>query len=420
MPLLSETRHRFLEAVARRRLDEEPVIVLNGPRTAGKSTLLRVLAEATGGHLVDLDDLATRNAVATDPGLFVSGPSPVLIDEFQHVPDVLDAIKAELNRDLRPGRFVLTGSTRYLALPRAAQALTGRVHVMTLWPLSQGEIAGRRETFLQHLLSDPAALVREPPAEIRRDDYDARVLAGGFPLALRRASGSHRSRWFDDYVTLAVERDVLDLRRVRQREVLPKLLRQLAAQTGQILNVTRAARELQLDPSVAEDYTKLLEAVFLVHRLSAWGRTLRSRVVAMPKLHLLDSGVGGHLAGLSQQRLMSRDPAALSEYGHLVESFAVNEVLKQASWSDELVRFGHFRTHDGDEVDLVVERGDGRVSAMEVKAASRVRSADASGMRILERKLGARFVGGVVLYMGAHAYTLQGRIHVLPLSRLWS
>lgn len=207
---------------------------------------------------------------------------------------------------------------------------------------------------------------------------------------------------------------------MRQREVLPRLLRRLAAQTAQVLTVSHVARHLGIDPTVAEDYTRLLEAVFLVHRLPAWGRTLRSRVAAQPKLHVFDTGVGAHRSGLTADRLASRDPAALSEYGHLVESFVVNEVLKQIGWSDRLVRFGHFRTHDGDEVDVVLERDDGRVSAVEVKASSRLRDDDLKSLRILDRKLGRRFAGGAVLYLGPHAYRIDDRIHVVPLNRLWS
>lgn len=371
--------------------------------------------------MLDLDDLAVRDAVASDPAYFVAGPSPVLIDEFQHVPELLDAIKAELNRDLRPGRFVLTGSTRYFTLPRAAQSLTGRVHVMDLWPLSQGEIEQRKESFLARLITEPARILTRKRPSLDRRDVSLRILTGGFPLALRRSSDASRGRWFADYVRLIIERDVLDLRRVRQREVLPLLLRRLASQTGQVLNMSKAAREVRggLDSGVAEDYAKLLEAVFLLHRLPAWGRTLRARVGALPKLHLTDTGLASHLLGITRKGLESRDPSVLTEFGHLVETFAVNEVLKQAAWSDEEIRFGHFRTHDGDEVDLIAERTDGRVAAVEVKASGRIRSDDFRGLRILREATADRFLGGVVLYLGERSYRAEDRIQVVPMERLW-
>jgi predicted AAA+ superfamily ATPase len=415
------TCRRFLEDPILERLREEPVIILNGARTAGKSTVLRSLAARLDVRLLDLDEPATRSAVAADPALFASGPSPVLVDEFQHVLELLDAVKAELNRDLRPGRFVLAGSTRYSTLPAAAQALTGRAHLMTLWPFSQGELAGKPETFIDRLLDDPAQIVREKESTTPRSEYVRRTLVGGFPLAASRESERGRARWFADYATLVLERDLLDIRRVRQREVLPRLLRLLVAQTAQVLNVTKAANQIGtgIAVSVAEDYARLLEAVFLVHRLPAWGATLKSRVAAHPKIHVVDSGLGGYLLNLTAAHVESRDPAVLTVFGHLVESFAVNEVLKQAGRQDVGVRPGHFRTHDGEEVDLVLECDDGRVVGVEVKASGQVHDRDLCGLRLLSRRLGNRFIGGVALYLGAHAYTAGDRIHVLPLDHLW-
>ena len=266
-------------------MQDESVVVLQGPRAVGKSTLLRALAAVGGREVIDLDDLATRDAVAADPALFVRGDAPVLIDEFQHVPELLDAIKAELNRDGSPGRFVLTGSTRYATLPVAAQALTGRAHRVDVLPLSQGEIAGVREDFVEILLRDPHALVERARSETAREEYVGRVVTGGFPTALARARAADRARWFDDYLELVIERDVLELSRVHQRRQLPLLLRQLASQTAQVLNIAKAARAIGMEKSTAESYTKLLETVFLVHQLPAWGTTLGPRVGAAPKVH---------------------------------------------------------------------------------------------------------------------------------------
>src|SRR5690606_27344045 len=184
-----------------------------------------------------------------------------LIDEFQHVPDILSAIKAELNRDLRPGRYILTGSTRYATLPAAAQSLTGRAHVLHVFPLSQGEICGQRETFLDVLLDDPRQLVTPEPSATSRAEYIERILGGGFPLPLSRATPAERGRWFRDYVNLIVTRDVLEIAKIRQRSALPRLLRRLAAQTGQVLKITEAARQSGLEQSTADRYVSLLEAV---------------------------------------------------------------------------------------------------------------------------------------------------------------
>ncbi|MHB1538435.1 MAG: ATP-binding protein [Solirubrobacteraceae bacterium] len=417
---LTATVERRLFAIAGERLGEEPVLALQGPRTVGKSTLLRGLARSHGAGVLDLDDPAVRDAVLADPGAFTSGTAPIFIDEYQHAPVLLDSIKAELNRDLRPGRFVIAGSTRYDALPLAAQSLTGRVHLLTLWPLAQSEIAGAGGNLLDALLSDPQGVRRGETSSTSRQEYIERALAGGMPIPLSRASLASRSRWFDDYVKLVIERDVRELSTLRRREQLPHLLRRLAAQTARILNVTTAAGEAGIDRATATDYLKLLEAVFLVLRVPAWGRTLRARVAGAPKLHVVDSGVAAHLLRLSAEQLARRDPASLSQFGHLLETFVVGELLRQASWTGQATVCGHWRTHDGDEVDLIVERGDGRVLAFEVKAAGHVAGSDARQLRRLRAALGDRFLTGVVLYTGRHALRLDDGVLAMPIDSLWT
>ena len=414
------TRH--LQAVVAERLSEEAVIVLSGARTVGKSTLLRACAAALGTTVLDLDEPDTRAAVARDVGYYVAAdaPEPVCIDEFQHVLPLLAAIKAELNRDTHPGRYLLTGSTRYTTLPAASQSLAGRVHLLTMWPLSQGELNGSKETFLDTLMSNPAKLVARRPSPTRRSQYEAIILAGGFPMAIERPDGQGRSRWFRDFVSTVVQRDVLEIRRVRQRELLPRVLRHLAAQTAQVLNVSRIAEAMTVRSELVADYTQLLEAVFLVHRLEAFGRTLSSAVRHYPKVHLVDSGLGGHLLGVTPARLLQRDAATLTEFGHLVETFAVNEIIKQSGWASLPVSFSHYRTRDGAEVDLVIEGEDGRVGAVEVKAAGASADTDFRGLRQLRAGLGDRFVGGVVLHLGERSNPHEDRLYSVPLDRLWS
>lgn len=416
-----------MERMIRRRLvprvaslmQEELVVALQGPRTVGKTTLLRQIAHDHGVEVIDLDDPATRDAARADPSLFVGGPRPVCVDEYQHVPEILDAIKAELNVDGRPGRFLMTGSTRHDALPLAAQALTGRLHVIEVLPLSQGELAGTSEVAVETLLHDPARLVTASTAGTSREDYVHRVCAGGFPLAQQRTGPSQR-RWFDDYVRLTVERDVAGLAKLRQREKLPLLLARLAGQTAQVLNIRRAAQDVDLANSTAAEYVTLLEAVFLLQLLPAWGTTLSSRATKSPKVHVVDSGVGARLLRLSPEKLAERDASSLQQFGHLLESFVVGEVRKQLSWSEVSCTVGHWRTSDDEEVDIVIETDEGAVVGIEVKAGSRVQARDLSGLRRLRDKLGRRFVGGVALYTGGRAFTIEDRLHVLPVDRLWS
>jgi predicted AAA+ superfamily ATPase len=407
--------------LALERMVDDPVVLLEGPRSVGKSTLLLAIAAERGARMIDLDDVATCDAVAADPATFVAGDRTVCIDEYQKAPVVLDAIKAELNRGSRPGRFVLTGSTRHDALPAAAQALTGRLSRLPIYPLSQGEIVGVQEDFLGRLLGDPEGVVRAlPESTTTRDEYIERIVAGGFPLALSASTPAARNRWVDNYVALTLERDVRELSRVRQGHLLSSLLGRLAGQTAQVLNIDKAARDVGLDKAATDNYVSLLEKVFLVRRLPAWGKTLTSRSSSSPKLHVLDSGVAARLLLLTPRKLAQLDPTVLTELGHLLESFVVGELLKQASWLDDAAGSGHWRTYDGDEVDLVIERDDGALVAFEVKAGGRVQGKDLAPLRKLRNGVGKPFLAGVALYLGQRSYTFEERLHVMPVDRIWT
>ncbi len=422
MPELSGTMaQRRLAPIVADLSTVEPVIALHGPRSVGKSTLLRDFADAHGVPVLDLDDLATRDAVAANASTAVEQHTPVCIDEYQHVPEVLDAIKSRTNREgAQPGTAVLTGSTRQDALPRTAQSLTGRFHTVKVWPLSQGEIDGVTENLIEALRTDPnSAVATHPTSSTTRADYIERVVAGGFPLALRRAPGAQRNRWFDDYVIQSVERDSVELVRIRQRQQLRELLDALAGRTGQLLNLSDAGKNLALSRPTLDEYTKLLEDLFLIERLPAWGTTLKNRTVKAPKVHVIDSGVAARLLRLTPDKLASLDPTALTEFGNLLETFVVGELRKQVSWLDEKVTVGHWRTRDNDEVDYVIEFDDGRVLAFEVKANERIPGADFKGLRTLRENLGARFISGVAFSTGPRSYTYEDRLHVMPIDRLW-
>ena len=387
----------------------------------GKSTLLREVADRCGGRVLDLDDPATLDAVAADPVTIIGGDQPVLVDEYQKAPVVLDAIKAELNRGTRAGRFVLTGSTRHDSLPHAAQALTGRLSTLTVYPLSQGELARVHEVFLERLLAgDTTHVVGGPDSETSRADYIERIHLGGFPLAHAASTPAAQRRWIDNYVALTLERDVRELSRLRQGDLLKSLVARLAGQTAQVLNVEKAARDVGLDKTTADSYLSLLEKVFLLQRLPAWGKTLTSRSAASPKLHVLDSAIAARLLRLTPSRLGALDPSALTEFGHLLETFVVAELLKQASWLEDVAGIGHWRTRDGDEVDLVVERDDGAVVAFEVKAAARVARPDLAPLAKLRRATEKLFLAGVVLYLGKRSYNYDDRLYIAPVDRLWT
>ncbi len=236
------------------------------------------------------------------------------------------------------------------------------------------------------------------------------ILRGGFPIPVAMSHVGDRAGWFKDFVGMVIERDVMELRKVRQRQVLPRILQHLASRTAGVLQATDIAARVELDNRLVGDYITLLESVFLIHRLSAFGRTLSSRVAKSPKVHMIDTGLAANLLGVTERRLHMRDPATLTEFGHLVETFAVNELIKQGGWSESLLEFSHFRTKEHHEVDLVIESHEGMVAGVEIKAKSSIEDKDFRGLRLLRDHLGKDFVAGVLINLGQLSYTYDDRL----------
>jgi uncharacterized protein len=368
---------------------------------------------------VDLDDPAQVELVDASPVDYVTGAGPVCIDEYQRVPELLQAIKGELNRQHTPGRFVLTGSTRFDSLPRATQALTGRIQFLDILPFSQGEIDGASEDFLDVALNEPELVLRQQRSRTSRAEYAERVCRGGMPVAIGLDLRARR-RWFDSYLAQSLSADLPELDGIRRLDALTRLFDRLAGQTGQLLNVSAAAKSIDLEARTADNYTQLLTDIFLVRRLPAWGRTLRARVGKTPKLHLVDSGLAAHMLRLNPLKLAQLDVASLTEFGHLLETFVAGELLKQASWHDDVREVAHWHTHDDREVDVIVETYDGGVVGFEVKARAQPTSKDLTGLRLLRELLGDQFRAGYVLTTGARAGRLEERIYACPIDRLWS
>jgi uncharacterized protein len=409
---------RRIVKIARERMTETAVLALQGARSVGKSTVLKELAEHFGSPIIDLDDSAQLALVAASPADYVTGRTPVCIDEYQRVPAVLQAIKAELNRNHSSGRFLLTGSTRFESLPRTTQGLTGRIQFLDILPFSQGEIDGVHEDFLDVAIRDPESLGSLPPSTTHRAEYAMRVCRGGLPLAIH-LSDQARRRWFDAYLSQALSSDVPELEGTRRLDALARLFERLAAQTGQLLNVSNAASAIGLEARTADNYAQLLADLFLLRQLPAWGRTLRSRVGKTAKLHVVDSGLGAHMMRLTPAKLAQLDPASTTEFGHLLETFVVGELQKQASWHDEIREVAHWRTHDDHEVDFLVELFDGSVVAFEIKARSQTTAKDLGGLRLLRELLGEQFRAGFVLTTGEHFGRLEDRMYTCPIDRLW-
>lgn len=417
---MMSARHveRRITAAVTTALTWSPVVAITGARTAGKSTLAREITARYGGSFVDLDVPAVRQLAAADPTSFVHDrPEPVVIDEFQRVPDLLSAIKAELNQDRRPGRFVLAGSARHEAVPQLADYLTGRVTLVPLWPFAEAELEAGSRSIVDRLFEGER--LRRPTSAMSRTAIVDLVLRGGYPIAVGLPTAA-RDSWFADLAGLVVERITDDVRDVRDVGELRRFLRLTAATTSQTRNAAEIGRELGIGREQARNHLRLLDLVYLTIELPAWSTNLGSRVTKRPKLHLVDSGLAAHLQGLTADRLAATDPSGASSFGALLETFVVTEVVKQLGWSSIAARPHHFRTADGIEVDLVLEAPDGRIVAIEVKAAPGLPSGTTRGLAHLRDRLGDRFVAGLVLNTGGDAQAIGDRLAVAPISALWS
>lgn len=411
-------KRRLLEVI-KTRFAEEPVVILEGARAVGKSTILQAISRDLDVPIIDLDDLATRSAVSNDPSHFVGGSEPVLIDEYQKVPVILDAIKAELNKATYAGRYLLTGSVRSEKLPRGTQALTGRVHHLVVPPLMQCEIEGTRIDLLNAILEDPDGLIIKKGSKTDRLNYANRVTTGGFPIVLNSKSLGQRNRWLRDYIHKTLSQDVQEISRIQQKELLPRLLTLLASQNAQVLNTAKISREIELNAITTDQYIKLLESLFIAQRIPAWGRRLNARSIQKPKIQLLDSGLLSHLAKLTPEKITGKSAAAATEFGHAFESFVTNEFLRLAQLRDDFIAPGHWRTHDSDEVDLVLEFQTGAIVGIEVKAGKMLSDSDFRGLRKLKDYVGSDFHCGILMYQGEFSYRNPDGLFAVPADRLW-
>ena len=403
---------RNLSAELLAALSDTPVVLLHGARQSGKSTLVKWLtSEARPARYLTLDDAAVLAAARDNPTGFLAGlEGPVVLDEVQRAPELFLAMKAEVDRESQPGRFLLTGSANVLLLPRLAESLAGRIQILTLWPFSQGELVGRRENFIDAVFGKTIAGFGDADGS-----RPGRILLGGYPAIHARPAEARRRAWFGSYVTTILQRDVRDLANIESLTILPRLLALLATRTGTLVNFADLSRSIAIPQTTLKRYWHLLETTFLIQTLPAWSANLGQRLVKSPKLYLVDTGLSGYLLGVDQARLTG-DPMLL---GPLLENFVVMELRKQLGWSRAQPQMFHFRLQAGQEVDIVLEDPSGNVVGIEVKAAGSAATADFKGLRSLAQLLGRRFRKGIVLYTGRESIPFGANLYALPVSALW-
>lgn len=398
---------RVLEA-----LEETPVVLIHGPRQCGKTTLARSLGARLGYSYFTLDDDNVLDFAVEDPiGFVAQCPERTILDEIQRAPQLFRAIKADVDRERTSGRFILTGSTNVLLIPKLADSLAGRLGIQRLHPLAQCELSGREPEFLNRLFRgsfESSQHDRLGPQLIER------VLAGGYPEALARSTPLRRAAWYRDYIKTIVQRDVRDLTRISSLEALPKLLTLAAGQTGRLINFSDLASPFQLSRTTIRNYVTVLARVFLLEDLSPWHSNELSRIIKTPKLHLGDTGVASSLLALDAESLMMNRKAL----GQILETFVYQELRRQASGHASPFRFHHYRDKNRAEVDIVIDQGH-KVAGVEVKAGATIKLTDFRGLRKLQSDLGDRFAGGVVLHDGETTLRFGDQLYAVPFRELW-
>lgn len=401
---------RLIEA-----LSDSPVVLLNGARQTGKTTLVHVLTKTDHpARYITFDDATLLAAARHDPSGFLSGiEGAVVLDEIQRVPELFPAIKLQVDRNRKAGRFLLTGSANVLLLPRLSESLAGRMETLILWPLSQGEIEGRKESFIDALFG--AKLPWKHSISTSRAAIQHRFLRGGYPEVIGRVSEERRHAWCGSYLNTILQRDIRDLAHIEGLTDLPRLMSLLATRGGSLLNFSELSRTIGIPQSTLKRYMTLLEMTFLIQRVPPWFSNLGKRLVKTPKLFLTDTGLMSFLTGIHEAKL-DQDSTQL---GSLLENFVCMELQKQMGWNRTRVSMFHYRTQAGEEVDFLLEASDRRIVGIEVKSSSSVNERDFHGLRSLEAALGKRFHRGVVLYCGSECVSFEPKLQALPMPTLW-
>lgn len=424
---------RFVDSRVRNALSDTRVVLLSGPRQAGKTTLVRDLSSkelVTGSGLelvteggvplvtegmafYTLDNTTTLEAAEQDPVGFIRGIDRAVIDEIQRAPKLLLAIKESVDTDRRPGRFLLTGSTNLMTLPSVADSLAGRMEVVRLLPLAQSELMGHKPTFLTQVFQGQIPSVKKT---VIGDELVSAVAGGGYPEALSRTNWSRRQSWYLEYVDSIVKRDAQAIGQIDQLAQMPDLLRILAHHSGQLTNYSSFGSVLGISHTTAQKYVGIFEQLYLISILRPWHNNKLQRLVKTPKLHFLDSGLQMAMCDINVEAVL-KDKALL---GAPLETFVFSELLKMSSWHSQRLNFFHFRDKDSSEVDIVIEDMQGRIVGVEVKASATAKGSDFKGLRKLAAACGNKFILGLVLYDHEVTVPFGENLFAAPISSLWN
>ena len=402
---------RYIKSLLLEALKDSPAVLIHGPRQCGKTTLARMVGEPKKYKYISFDDDVVTDASKADPIGFVKNlPKRVILDEVQRTPHLFSALKREIDSHRIPGRFILTGSANILRMPKLSDSLAGRMQILRLHPLSQGELNQHKSKFLDTLFKGRFK-TRKIKNLFKPIDQ---IVIGGYPEVFTRPTGQRRANWYRSYIETVIQRDIMDLSKARSIDILPRLLALSATQTSQLVNFTKLASAFQVSRTTICDYVALLEQMFFLEKLPPWYNSRLRRFIKTPKLHLCDTGLACALLGVSTSSLKKDRPLS----GQLLETFVFQELRRQASYHNQHHAFFHYRDKKGYEVDIVIER-DHQVAGVEVKSSATVNSSDFKGLRKFKTAVGKHFAYGVILYNGDISIGFGNGLYAVPLNALW-
>jgi uncharacterized protein len=406
---------RLIQKNIEEALGDTSVIIVNGARQTGKSTLCKTLIDTKmlDADYITFDSRTPMAAAQKDPEGFLAGLKPhVVLDEIQRVPEILLAIKKYIDTDRTNRRFILTGSADVMTLPKLSESLAGRIEIHNLWSLSQDEIRGKKSSFLDKLI-DPSNPFHTGATSW--EDIINILTIGGYPEILSRKNEQRRIKWFEAYINSILQKDIKELANIEKISEIPNLLEILAGRVGSTVNLADISRLLGMPASTVKRYYMLLQHVFLIKEIPAWTPNFEGRFVKMPKIFISDTGVLCYLRGDTHTSLLHDR----NRVGAVMENFVIMEIIKQMSWSPLGFKPYHFRDHKGIEVDLLLENRQKHIYGIEIKTSASVKSSDFKGLEYFAEHNPKNFKKGIVFYTGDQYIQFSEKMHAVPLSLLW-